>query len=74
MEITAESARMITSQARLKGLPEIYENIKEAAEKGDIKAYWYDHISYEVEQELKLKGFNVTSSTHRNEYLVTITW
>lgn len=72
--MNARQARELAKKANCKSLPQIYEAITNAAEKGEMKTFFYKLLSTQEIDELVSLGYRVSQGTDRDGILVTIEW
>lgn len=77
--MNAQEARRKASSIELvvhaKELYEIEKAIKDAVEKGNFKAFYYESMSLPIEAELRRRGFTVDSfADPRDGLTYTISW
>ena len=70
----AQEARKLAEAAQTGKLPEIYEAIKSAAEKGDYRAHVYFIVDPKDKATLECDGFKVTSTDDPREICYEISW
>jgi len=76
--ISAQEARkrtsgLVSNKAKTQ-LKHIMDKIKEAIDKEQYVAYYYEHLMKSVEDKLSQLGYKIDSNYHRNELTVTISW
>lgn len=76
--IAASEAREMTQQVledtHAKGISKVMEAIGKAIAKGTNACVFYEPIAGSVLKELEDLGYNVDSSTDRNETYISISW
>jgi hypothetical protein len=70
----AQEARKLAEAAQTGKLPEIYEAIKSAAEKGDYRAHVYFIVDPKDKATLEADGFKVTDVADPREICYEISW
>lgn len=70
----AQEARQLAEAAQTGKLPEIYDAIKSAAEKGDYRTHVYFIVDPKDKVTLEGDGFKVTSMDDPREICYEISW
>ena len=76
--MTAKESRKIADDVNVKKhqtqKKDVYDLIKSTRANGGYQCQWYVTLMSAVRDELISDGYNVETSSHRNEITVTIQW